>query len=174
MCEIDKRVVELSKEFLPEMANGYSDPRATLFIGDGLKFMSERENEFDVIITDSSDPVGPAESLFGEEYYKLVKRSLRSGGIACSQAESIWLHLDTISSMVNTCKSIFPSVEYAWSNVPTYPCGAIGYLVVASSPCNHPARPIPQNEQAKMRYYNEEIHAAAFKLPQFAKVKLGL
>ncbi len=67
------------------MASGFNDPRATLFIGDGLKFMSERENEFDVIITDSSDPVGPAESLFGAEYYKLVKRSLREGGIACSQ-----------------------------------------------------------------------------------------
>ena len=67
------------------MANSYSDPRVTLFIGDGLRFMGEHENAFDVIITDSSDPVGPAESLFGEAYYKLVKKSLKSDGIACSQ-----------------------------------------------------------------------------------------
>lgn len=67
------------------MANGYSDPRVNLFIGDGLKFMGEHESTFDVIITDSSDPVGPAESLFGEAYYKLVKKSLRGDGIACSQ-----------------------------------------------------------------------------------------
>lgn len=67
------------------MANGYADPRVTLLIGDGLKFMGGKENEYDVIITDSSDPVGPAESLFGEAYYKLVKKALREGGIACSQ-----------------------------------------------------------------------------------------
>lgn len=175
LCEIDGKVVEFSKKFLPHMASGFSDPRVNVIVGDGLAFMRDKKGEYDVIITDSSDPVGPAEGLFGRNYYQLVKEALKQNGIACSQAESMWLHLDTIKTMVSFCKEIFPHVEYAWSSVPTYPAGSIGYLIVGlDKPSKKPSRNITIKENMVLRYYNEESHIAAFALPQFAKEALSL
>ncbi|XP_059572863.1 spermidine synthase isoform X2 [Alligator mississippiensis] len=84
-CEIDEDVIKVSKQYLQGMAVGYSSPKLTLRIGDGFEFMQQNQEAFDVIITDSSDPVGPAESLFKESYYELMKTALRKDGILCCQ-----------------------------------------------------------------------------------------
>ncbi|XP_013920882.1 PREDICTED: spermidine synthase, partial [Thamnophis sirtalis] len=76
-CEIDEDVIQASKKYLPGMAVGYSSPKLTLHVGDGFEFMKQNQEAFDVIITDSSDPMGPAESLFKESYYQLMKTALR-------------------------------------------------------------------------------------------------
>lgn len=89
--EIDGRVVELSKQYLPNMACGFDSPKVTLTVGDGFEFMKQHSGQFDVIITDSSDPVGPAESLFQESYFALMKHALKPNGIICSQGK---LHLN--------------------------------------------------------------------------------
>jgi spermidine synthase len=89
-CEIDNKVVQVSKKFLPFMSEGFASPKLTLKIGDGFKFMGDHENEFDVIITDSSDPIGPAESLFGEKYYHLCKKALKNGGITRKSLNPCW------------------------------------------------------------------------------------
>ena len=86
--EIDERVVELSKQYLPNMPSGFKSPKMELTIGDGFEYMKNHKHEFDVIITDSSDPIGPAVTLFNESYYKLMKNALRDGSIVCSQGES--------------------------------------------------------------------------------------
>lgn len=75
----------MSKQYLPEMAAGFDDPRVTVHVGDGFKFLADRKNEFDVIITDSSDPEGPAESLFQKPYFELLHGALRQGGIITTQ-----------------------------------------------------------------------------------------
>eukprot|EP01111_Echinosteliopsis_oligospora_P012185 TRINITY_DN414_c0_g1_i1.p1 TRINITY_DN414_c0_g1~~TRINITY_DN414_c0_g1_i1.p1 ORF type:complete len:281 (-),score=81.03 TRINITY_DN414_c0_g1_i1:27-869(-) len=171
ICELDERVVKLSTEYLPEMAKGFKDPRVNLQIGDGLAYMKQNKASYDVIITDSSDPVGPAETLFGKEYYELVKSCLKPGGIACSQAESMWLHLHTIEAMFKFCKDIFPSVEYAWSSVPTYPAGAIGYLILGDSSCS-----VPKNTgqtTGEFRYWTPSVHSASFALPKFVLDRLN-
>jgi spermidine synthase len=85
MCEIDEMVIEVSKKFLPNMAAQFLHPKLNLVIGDGFKFLAEHKGEYDVIITDSSDPIGPAESLFGKSYYALLNDVLRDGGILSSQ-----------------------------------------------------------------------------------------
>jgi len=126
LCEIDERVIEVSKQFLPTMASSLSNPRVHVNIGDGFQYLRQHTHSFDVIITDSSDPVGPAESLFRKPYYELLHAALREGGVLCSQAESIWLHLALIHDLVKCCRELFPSVEYAFSSVPTYPSGTIG------------------------------------------------
>jgi spermidine synthase len=85
LVEIDASVVSASKRYLPSMARGFDHPKVNLVIGDGFKYLQEHRGAFDVIITDSSDPVGPAESLFGEDFYRLMKESLKEDGIVCTQ-----------------------------------------------------------------------------------------
>lgn len=78
-------VIRLSKQYLPEMAKGYENPKVKVHIGDGFKFLDDYKNEFDVIITDSSDPEGPAESLFQKPYFQLLHGALREGGVITTQ-----------------------------------------------------------------------------------------
>ena len=127
MCEIDELVVDVSKKYFSgSTATAYSDPRLTLKFEDAAKFIKNFTNTFDVIITDSSDPVGPANTLFTEEFYSDLKKSLRPGGVLCCQGECMWLHLDLISSVMKVCSKIFPRVEYAYTSIPSYPSGKTG------------------------------------------------
>lgn len=85
LCDIDEAVIRLSKKYLPGMSIGFQHPNVSVHIGDGFKFLEDRKNEFDVIITDSSDPVGPAESLFQIPYFELIFGALKEGGVVTTQ-----------------------------------------------------------------------------------------
>src|SRR6478735_7116233 len=85
LCDIDEAVVRLSKEHLPSMACGFEHPKSKTHVGDGFKFLDDYKNEFDVIITDSSDPDGPAEALFQKSYFQLLHDALREGGVITTQ-----------------------------------------------------------------------------------------
>lgn len=177
LCDIDKDVIEVSKQFLPHMAKAFEHPKVEVFVGDGLQFMEEHENAFDVIITDSSDPVGPAETLFTDSYYALLKRALRDGGIVCSQGECQWLHLDLVKRLLKFNRFLYPTVAYAYTCIPTYPAGQIGFVLCGkdeNTSFKEPLRTITDAEAQAMdlKYYNSEIHRAAFVLPQFAKKAL--
>ncbi|EFA78830.1 spermidine synthase [Heterostelium album PN500] len=175
LCEIDKGVIEASRRFLPKMAVGFDHPKVNLFIGDGLEFMRKHKGEFDVIITDSSDPIGPAQGLFERAYYELLNEALAPGGIVCSQAESLWLHLATVKGLTTFCKEIFPHVEYAYTSIPSYPGGSIGLLICGTKNSSKtPVRPITPEIIEKMQYYNEAVHKASFVLPQFAVKELNI
>ncbi|XP_064460796.1 spermidine synthase-like [Ornithodoros turicata] len=177
-CEIDEKVVEVSKKFLPFMAEGFDSPKVTLHIGDGLQFIKDTDQKFDVIITDSSDPIGPAVALFQKQYYEGLKRILKPGGIVCSQGESIWYDLSLIQEMVRMCRDIFPVVDYASIYTPTYPSGQIGFLLCSSTPDADFRNPVhrlseEQLKSMKIRYYSPEMHQAAFVLPRFATQSLN-
>lgn len=176
LCEIDEAVIRVSKQYLPGMAKGFDHPKVEVFIGDGFQFMKEHKNSFDVIITDSSDPVGPAESLYQQSYYELMHSALREGGIVCAQGENQWLHLDFIKNVMGYAKSVFPSVAYAYTTVPTYPSGQIGFIICSKNEgarLNTPLREESEEDEAKLfKYYNKEMHRAAFVLPQFSKHSL--
>ncbi|KAG7020072.1 Spermidine synthase 1, partial [Cucurbita argyrosperma subsp. argyrosperma] len=120
ICEIDKMV---SKQFFPDVAVGFEDPRVTLHIGDGVALLKAvPEGTYDVIIVDSSDPIGPAQELFEKPFFESAARAVRPGGVVCTQAESIWLHMHIIEDIVTNCRQVFKgSVNYAWTTVPTYP-----------------------------------------------------
>ncbi|XP_027360614.1 spermidine synthase 1 [Abrus precatorius] len=179
ICEIDKMVVDVSKQFFPDIAVGFDDPRVTLHIGDGVAFLKAvPEGTYDAVIVDSSDPIGPAQELFEKPFFESVARALRPGGVVCTQAESIWLHMHIIEDIVANCRQIFKgSVNYAWTTVPTYPSGMIGFMLCStegpSVDFKHPVNPIDENDSQKsarpLRFYNSEIHSAAFCLPSFAK-----
>uniref|UniRef100_G3NVJ1 Spermidine synthase n=1 Tax=Gasterosteus aculeatus aculeatus TaxID=481459 RepID=G3NVJ1_GASAC len=173
-----QEVINASKKFLPGMASGFYSPKLILHIGDGFEFMKKNQDAFDIIITDSSDPVGPAESLFKESYYQLMKTALRNGGILCSQGECQWLHLELIKEMRTFCKTLFPVVDYAYSTIPTYPSGQIGFMLCSKNPETNflkPMRELSKEERKSMnlKYYNPEIHKASFILPEFAKKVLN-
>ncbi|PON59316.1 Spermidine/spermine synthase [Parasponia andersonii] len=180
ICEIDKMVVDVSKQFFPDVAIGYEDPRVTLHIGDGVAFLKAvPEGTYDAIIVDSSDPIGPAQELFEKPFFQSVARALRPGGVVCTQAESIWLHMHIIEDIVANCRHIFKgSVNYAWTTVPTYPSGVIGFMLCSTEgphvDFKHPVNPIDAHESTNksgrpLKFYNSEIHTAAFCLPSFAK-----
>lgn len=178
LCDIDETVIEVSKKYLPEMAKAYKDPRTKVYIGDGFKFLEEYKNQFDAIITDSSDPEGPAESLFQKLYFELLKNALTSEGVITTQAENIWLHLEIIAKLRSDCKEIFPVAEYAYTMIPTYPSGSIGFMVCSKNPKVNVKKPLRYEWDAKfvkqnLKYYNLEIHEASFVLPTWAKERLN-
>ncbi|XP_031553875.1 spermidine synthase-like [Actinia tenebrosa] len=141
--------------------------------------MEQHENEFDVIITDSSDPIGPAAALFEKPYYELMKKALKPDGLLCCQGESQWIHLPLIKTMVDFCHTLFPSVSYGYTTIPTYPSGQIGFMLCSKNKDTKFNDPVikfteDQVEKLDLKYYNADVHRAAFVLPQFAKKALQI
>lgn len=199
MCEIDAKVCDVAKEFFGNStATAFGDDRLTLVHADAAAYLrvlvagaAETDDVsapaiaaalkrrgagdfpgYDAIIVDSSDPVGPAETLFEPAFYDSMRAALAPGGIVCTQGECLWLHLPLIAKVVSACRAIFPSVEYAYTTVPTYPSGQIGFIMCSLDPSKHaidrPKRAPVAALQDKLQYYSPEIHATAFVLPQFA------
>lgn len=175
LCDIDAVVIEQSKVHLKHLSIGFEDPRSEVICGDGFEFLKGKTAAYDVIIVDSSDPDGPAGALFGAEFYKMVNSALKPGGVTCSQGECMWLHLPLIKSMQVCCKEIFGSVDYAYTCIPTYPSGQIGFMVCGKEGGKEWAPPLRKptpDQQAAFQYYSAEMHAAAFVLPEFARREL--
>jgi len=145
---------------------------------DAAAYMKLHAGEFDVIIVDSSDPVGPAETLYTSDFYRDMHAALRAGGIVCTQGECQWLHLPLIATVMGDARALYPVVDYAYSGVPTYPSGQIGYILGCKAArggaaLRTPTRPVPADMAKGLRYYSAEVHAAAFALPSFAAAALG-
>jgi spermidine synthase len=171
LCEIDEAVPRLSKRYLPTLAAGFNDPRVTVHIGDGFRFLQDKKAEFDVIITDSSDPVGPAGALFEKPYFQLLKESLKPGGNISTQGESIWLHLPLIKKLLSDTRTLFPIARYAFTSIPTYPSGTIGFVTCSLDPSRDLSQPL--RKVANTKYYSSDVHRAAFCLPEFARRALS-
>lgn len=132
-------MVEVGKHFFREStATAFDDSRLTLMFDDAARYLREegRLQGYDVIICDSSDPVGPAETLFQPEFFLSLHGALNEGGIVCTQGECLWLHLDLISNVMGHLKNIFSSVRYAYTTIPTYPSGQIGFFVAGRDESN--------------------------------------
>lgn len=175
LCDIDGEVVNQSKIHFPQIACGLSHPCVKVTVGDGVAYVKNaKDNEYDIIIIDTTDPEGPASELFGAEFYKNVMRILRPGGIVCNQGESVWLHRPLIEKMMKFMKESvgFATVKYAMIYIPTYPCGSIGTLVCAKDASTNVLEPIRPVEVLgfadQLKYYSTEMHRAAFVLPRFA------
>jgi spermidine synthase len=176
MCDIDGRVIELSKKYFKDCtATSYDDPRLELAVMDAAEFIKAHPGEFDVVIVDSSDPVGPAESLYTSEFYDNMKKGLRAGGIICTQGECQWLHLDIIRRVLDDAKTLFGTSAYCYTTTPTYPSGQIGFVVAcldSSLNFKQPNRAVAPELQEKFRYYSADIHRASFVLPEFTRKAL--
>jgi len=123
LVEIDPTVIEVSKRYFGgTLATAFDDPRVHVVNADAAEFMKDCKETYDVIIGDTSDPIGPAKSLFQPAFYESMYEALKPNGIICVQAECFWIHLDLISDLVNCCQDIFDVVEYASTMVPTCTC----------------------------------------------------
>ncbi|KAL0573667.1 hypothetical protein V5O48_008296 [Marasmius crinis-equi] len=176
LCDIDEAVIRVSKLYLQHMSELLEDPKVTVHIGDGFKFLKDHEGTYDVIVTDSSDPVGPAESLFQKPYYQLLFDALRPGGHISAQGECLWLHLPLIQNVQQAARDVgFAQVEYGFTTIPTYPSGQIGFLLAAKATENgsvHDLKVPAKSPDSPTRYWNPDIHRAAFVVPEFARVQL--
>ncbi len=166
LVEIDKMVVESCKEFIPLCAQGLVHPNVQVLIQDGLKFVAESSEKFDVVLVDSTDPIGPAAPLFGEKFYQDIANILADNGIVVSQAENPWFEQPMQGKLQTILNGIFSEVHfYNYHNL-TYPGGT--WSLSFASKNLHPlkdrqSRDVPQN----LKYYNQDIHQAAFALPNF-------
>jgi spermidine synthase len=172
-CEIDEEVIRVSRQFLPSLACGFDDSRINIHIGDGNAFVLGKKKQYDVIIVDSSDPIGPGDVLFKKPFYEGLKAALKPGGIVATQGESIFLHKEWVIHLAKITKELFIKQGYSCIMVPTYPGGNISICLGSLGPeLNKPGRQIPDQLQEQLKYYSPEIHEASFILPHFAKKML--
>lgn len=183
MVEIDGDVVALSKEFLPAISDDcWSDPRAELIIGDGIEYVAEAHSEsFDVIIVDSTDPIGVGEVLFTDEFYKNAARILTSDGLIVNQCGVPFMQAEELRETSLRRKQFFPCVSAYVVAVPTY-VGGFMTLGIAGKGKNisvHSTEILTQRAKAAhidglTRYWSPEVHMASFALPPYIKEQLPL
>lgn len=174
ICEIDEEVMKISRKFLPFTSLGFDDPRVMVHVMDGNEFIKTCENIYDVIIVDSTDPIGPGKALFTRPFYENLKSALNRNGLIAAQGESFFLHEDYVKDLVNTARSLFPIQAYSYILVPTYPGGHIGICFGSMGPKpGQPNRPVSEDLLKQLKYYTPRIHGASFVLPAFAEKMLG-
>jgi spermidine synthase len=170
LCEIDEGVVTACRSYLPSLASGLEDPRVKIFYEDGAKFVAERPDAYDIILVDSTDPIGPGQVLFQEPFYGNMKKALTAQGIAVTQCESVYLHRSVIEGVYAFARKLYSKLGYYYTLVPTYPSGMIGFFFCSKE--LDPVGEINTLRAAKLqglKYYSPEIHQAAFSLPRFAR-----
>lgn len=178
MIEIDPAVIDLSKKHLPTLSNGaFEDPRFELVIADGAKYVKETPNRFDVIICDSTDPIGPGAVLFTQEFYEDCKNILNPKGIFVNQNGVPFMQIFEIRDTYQRRKPFFQDTSFYLAPVPTYVGGymAFGW---ATDEMNYRNLSLDQLHsrldriEGDLKYYNPEIHLACFALPNFMKKEL--
>ena len=175
MVDIDEMVVKSCREYLPQTACKLDDPRVTLYFEDGLKFVRTKENQYDLIIVDSTDPFGPGEGLFTREFYGNCYKALTADGILVNQHESPY-YARYAESMMRAHQRIvefFPICRVYQSHIPTYPSGhwLFGFASKKYDPLAFDAAAW-NKLRLKTKYYNTDIHLGCFALPSYVKEML--
>jgi spermidine synthase len=173
MVEIDRQVVEVCRQYLPQTACSFEDPRVHLYFEDGLKFIRSREDEYDLIIVDSTDPFGPGEGLFTKEFYGNCYRALHEDGIMVNQHESPFYDGDALACKRAHKRIVesFPISRVYQAHIPTYPSGH--WLFGFASKKYHPVEDLRADEWKKLgidtKYYTTKLHQGAFCLPAYVE-----
>ena len=163
VVEIDEKVVELSKKYLPSIAKSYEDSRVHLHVGDGIKFVEENGG-FDVIIIDSTDPVGPAAGLFEKKFYENVKNALAPKGIVAQQSGTPFYHPEEFCKVKRNLSDSFKYARTYLAYIPTYPAGMWTFSIASDEEIK-PRR----NISLRTKYFNRDIYRSAFALPNFVE-----
>lgn len=177
MVEIDELVVRASQEYLPFTAGKLNDNRVNLFFEDGIKFVKGISDKYDLIIVDSTDPIGPGEGLFTEVFYKDCYNALTEKGILINQCESPYYPNNSkeMRRSYTKLKNIFNICEAYQYHMPTYPSGH--WMFCFASKELHPLKDfepsIWNGLSLETRYYNVNLHKGAFALPNYVKELLN-
>ncbi len=167
-CEIDGAVIENSRRFLPEISCAMDDPRVEILVDDGIKHVQENKNTYDVIMVDSTDPIGPAVGLFSASFYQDIFASLKEDGIFVAQTESPFFNRDLIPGLYRDISGIFPVTRLYLAVVPTYP-GGLWTFTMGSKKYDPLAVDITGIQRMNTRYYSPDMHRACFVLPPFVR-----
>lgn len=168
LCEIDGDVVAECKKYLPEISCALDDSRCEVFIGDGIKYVHEHKNEFDVIIVDSTDPFGAAEGLFGGSFYKEIYECLTEDGIFVAQTETPFYLPEVVKKVFKDAKLAFPITKLFMAAIPTYP-GGYWSFTIGSKKYDPETADLKNGLSFNTKYYTEKLHKAAFALPKYVE-----
>lgn len=166
LVEIDPRVIEAAKKYLPEISCQLEHPKVRIINQDGTRFVKEHQGEYDMIIIDSPDPIGPASALFGGQFYQDVYQSLKEDGLFVAQTESPFYNQEVVRRVFRDAKGVFPVVRLFLAGIPTYQSGIWCFTLGSKlyDPLKVDKDQIPPLEA---KYYTPEIHSAAFALPAY-------
>ncbi len=169
--EIDEMVTRVAKIYFPELTDCTSDPRVRLIYDDGIDYLRKNQDSFDIILVDSTDPVGPAAGLFRKDFFADCHKALKQDGILCIQSESPWIDdLRALIISVNAdLKSIFPNVYPYLAAIQTYQAGLWMFQMASKqyNPLRNDLGERIQTSGNQYKYYNQAIHYASFALPEF-------
>ncbi|MCP8967997.1 spermidine synthase [Ectobacillus ponti] len=166
LVEIDGKVIEYSKKYLPEIAGELDNPRVEVKVDDGFLHIAQSENEYDVIMVDSTEPVGPAVNLFTKGFYAGISKALKEDGIFVAQTDNPWFTPELITNVFRDVKEIFPITRLYTASIPTYPSG-LWTFTIGSKKHDPLAVSEERFHDIETKYYTKELHKAAFALPKF-------
>lgn len=168
LVDIDGKVIEYSKKYLPEIACELDNPRVEVQVNDGYMHIIENKDKYDVIMVDSTEPVGPAAPLFERGFYQGIYEALKDDGIFVAQTDNPWFKADLIQQVNRDVKEIFPIVRVYGANIPTYPSGLWTFTMGSKKydPLEVDEKQIPEIDT---KYYTPKLHKAAFVLPKFVE-----
>jgi spermidine synthase len=170
LAEIDGRVIEVSKQYLPQIASELTgNPRVDVQVIDGIRHVQNSKNEYDVILVDSTEPVGPAVGLFARDFYQGIFEALKEDGIMVAQTESPWFNQELIRRVYKDISAIFPVTRFYTVSIPTYPSGLWSFTMGSKK-----YDPLEVDESKlfdppNTRYYSPAIHKSIFRLPKFVE-----
>lgn len=165
MVEIDELVVRVCKEHLTAVSGNLSDPRVQYIFQDGVQFVKEKQDEYDIVIVDSSDPIGPAQVLFEVDFYRNIHRALKENGLMVCQSQSPIFHSDVMKQTYDRIGTLFPHVDLYTAIVPTYPGGMWSFTMGSKVPHTMQIEKLPKDTQ----YVNQQIASGCFALPTFVR-----
>ncbi|TCK09451.1 polyamine aminopropyltransferase [Marinobacterium mangrovicola] len=171
--EIDASVIEMCKKYLPNHSDGaFDDPRVELVIDDGVNYVSQAAQQFDVIISDCTDPIGPGEVLFSSDFYDGCKRCLKPGGVFVAQNGVAFLQLDEVITTARRLGPLFVDQSFYSAAVPTYAGGIMTFAWASDNPALRMSDGVELRRRFEAsgihtRYYNPQLHLASFALPQY-------
>ena len=175
LVEVDETVIEVCRREFPQTSQGLEDVR--ILFDDGARYVKEKENCYDLIIVDCSDPVGPSKVLYTEDFYRSCKKALKEGGVLVTQSESPFAQRKVHKEVVGNLKKVFRKVRPYIAFIPTYPCGIWSFTIASDlyDPLSVRKEEVKKLYEAlggeeNFRYYNPEIHYSAFSIPNFLKV----
>lgn len=177
--EIDRQVIDMCRRYLPDHSRGaFDDARVTIVIDDGLKYVQHTDDTFDVIISDSTDPIGPGQALFQDDFYAACKRCLAPGGILVTQNGVPFMQLDEIETTARRLSRVFDDWHFYSAAVPTYIGGIMTFgWGTDDKALRHTDIHVLKERFAvadiKTGYYTPEIHNASFALPQYILEAIG-
>jgi spermidine synthase len=172
MVEIDAGVVSFCREYLPSLsADAFDDPRLNLVIADGAAYVAEASDTFDVILVDSTDPIGPGEVLFTDTFYGRARERLTAGGILVTQNGVPFLQPDELTATLRALKALFRDAGCYLATVPTYAGGPMAFGWGTDGTARQTDLETLRRRAAEAgldrRYYTPEVHVAAFALPGY-------